>query len=520
MTPTRTFLLLVLALGAGFLLGRSQDSQAVPETGHEAAAAPAAAAAAAPTLWTCSMHPQIRLPEPGQCPICFMDLIPLAADDLGAETGPVLELSPAAAALAGIRTARVERRPVEREVRLVGRLDYDETRIQELAAWVPGRIERLFVDFTGTRVRAGDHMFQIYSPELYAAQRELLEALKTTERLDRSPLELLRNSAAATVVAARQKLILLGLTEQQVAEVVDRGTAEERLVVNAPSGGIVIHKGALEGMYVEEGTPIYRIADLSRLWLLLDAYEEDLPWLRYGQEVEFEVAAWPGEAFRGRVVFLDPVLDPRTRTVKVRVEVENPDGRLRPGMFAHAHAHARLGVHGRVVPPEVASSWMCPMHPEVLADGPGACPECGMDLVPASELGFVAAGPAEEPVVVPDTAPLVTGTRAVVYVKDPTAAAPTFRGRQVVLGPRASGWYVVREGLEEGEEVVVQGAFKIDSELQIRAQPSMMSPGEEEATAAAGETGPAERFAAPAAFRDQLGAAAAALLAWQQALAG
>lgn len=500
-------LLLVLA----FLGGRW--TACVPPAAGPAgdAAGTAAAVAAAPTVWTCSMHPQIRLPAAGLCPICNMDLIPLETGvDDDASEAPTLRLGPTAMALAGIQTARVERRSVERELRLVGLLDYDESRVAELAAWVPGRIERLFVDFTGTRVTQGDHMFEIYSPELYAAQRELLEALRTAERLGASPLELLRQTADATVVSVRQKLRLLGLSDAQVEEIVRRGSAEERLVVNAPAGGIVIHKGAFEGMYVSEGMTVYRIADLTRLWLQLDAYEEDLVWLRYGQEVEFEVAAWPGETFRGQVAFIDPVLDARTRTVKVRVHVANEDGRLRPDMFVRARVNAPLGVHGRVVPPAVAAKWMCSMHPEVLAGGPGPCPECGMDLVPATALGFVAAGPAEEPLVIPDTAPLVTGRRAVVYVRDPDAEQPTFHGREVVLGPRAGRWYVVRAGLEAGEEVVVEGAFKIDSELQLRGRPSMMNP----------PAGTVDPLAAPAAFRGQLGAAAVAAVSLQRGLAG
>jgi Cu(I)/Ag(I) efflux system membrane fusion protein len=228
-------------------------------------------------------------------------------------------------------------------------------------------------------------------------------------------------------------------------------------------------------MYVDTGTPIYTLADLSRLWVKLDAYESDLSWIRYGQEVEFSTEAYPGQVFKGKISFRDPVLNAKTRTVKVRVNVDNPDGKLKPEMFVRAVLRARVAQGGAVMHPDLAGKWICPMHPSVVKDQPDTCDICGMDLVATESLYTAADEPNEPPLVIPATAPLITGKRAVVYVRIPDANKPTFEGREVVLGPRAADYYLVIEGLAEGEIVVTNGNFKIDSALQIQAKPSMMS---------------------------------------------
>ncbi|QDU82931.1 Cation efflux system protein CusB precursor [Planctomycetes bacterium Pla163] len=470
----RTLVLTLLLLGLGFCVGRAGRPEAPTEA--EQTAATDTGTAAEPTVWTCSMHPQIRLPEPGNCPICFMKLIE-ANSGGGAELGPrMLQMSESAMVLARIETAPVERRAVAHEVGMVGKIAFDETRLAYITSWVKGRLDRIFVDYTGVTVREGDHLVEIYSPTLYSAQQELLQAIATAAKIEGSSLDILRNTADRTVVSAREKLRLYGLSVEQIAEIVDRGTPEQHITIRAPTGGIVVHKNALEGMYVDEGSRIYTIADLSKVWVMLDAYESDLRWLRYGQEVAFQVEAYPGEHFNGRVAFIDPVLDDRTRTVKIRLNVDNADGRLKPDMFVTATAQAVLTQHGKVVDADLADMWMCPMHPEIVADGLEACTECGMDLVPAEELGFVAEVNTGAPLVIPATAPLVTGKRAVVYVQLEDRDEAVFQGREIDLGPRAGDWYVVHSGLREGERVVVKGNFKIDSELQIRAKPSMMSP--------------------------------------------
>lgn len=503
------FLILAILLGASFFLGRGCQSESSNDDEPAVVEAPAE-----PVIWTCSMHPQVRLPEKGKCPICFMDLIEADSGDGEEDLGPrSLRMSENAMALADIETAPVERRSVAHEVDMVGKIAFDETRLAYITSWVSGRLDRLFVDYTGVTVRADDHLVEIYSPTLYSAQQELLQAIATAERLEGSSLEILRETSDQTVISAREKLRLYGLGEEQIQEIVERGVPDRLVTVRSPIGGIVVHKNALEGMYVKEGTQIYTIADLSKVWVLLDAYEADLAWLRYGQDVEFKVEAYPGEVFHGRIAFIDPLLDDRTRTVKIRLNVDNSDQRLKPDMFVSATAQAVLTEHGKVVDEDLAGMWMCPMHPEVVAEEAIACSECGMDLAPASELGFVTSPELAESLVIPDSAPLLTGKRAVVYVRVPDQEQPTFEGRVVDLGPRAGSWYVVKSGLEEGERVVTRGSFKLDSELAIRAMPSMMSPGAEE------ETAP-NPVSAPVEFREQLGAVVSAYLNLQRAFAG
>ena len=229
-----------------------------------------------------------------------------------------------------VETTPVERKFVEAEVRMVGKVEYDESRVKEIAAWVPGRIDRLYVDFTGILVRKGDHMVYLYSPQLLSAQAELLQAAKAVQETS-SATELMRHSSVATLEAAREKLRLLGLQKEQIEEIEKTGKTTDHLTIYAPIGGIVIAKYANAGDYVETGTKIYTIADLSQVWVKLDAYESDMMWIRYGQEVEFTTEAYPGEAFKGTISFIDPVLNPTTRTVKVRVNVANQDGRLKTG---------------------------------------------------------------------------------------------------------------------------------------------------------------------------------------------
>lgn len=434
-----------------------------------------------PTTWTCSMHPQIKLQEPGQCPICFMDLIPLKTDDGGDEAPRTLTVSASSAALMELETTAVERRAVAAEVRMVGKIDYDETRVSYITAWVPGRLDRLFVDFTGIKVRKGDHMVEMYSPDLLSAQEELLQAISTARTIDTGGVSSIGNTAQATMEAARERLRLWGLTAEQIREIEKRGEPKDTITIFAPEGGIVIAKNAREGMYVETGTRIYTIADLSRVWVKLDAYESDLAWLRYGQEVVFTTESHPGVEFRGTISFIHPILDEATRTVKVRVNARNDDRRLKPGMFVRARVIAEMGEDGLVRGASLEGRWMCPMHPGMIADEPGDCDICGMPLEPANELGYGKNETSDDtglPLVIPASAALLTGERAVVYVEAPDREKPTYQGRVVQLGPRAGEYYVVRDGLHEGERVVTKGNFKLDAELQIRAESSMMMPEE------------------------------------------
>lgn len=432
-----------------------------------------------PTFWTCSMHPQFKLPKPGLCPICNMPLIPLK-EEVDEEPTSLRRFvtSKAARKLMEIETSPVERKFVTATIRMVGKVDYDETKLSYITAWVPGRIDRLYVDYTGVAVRKGHHMVYLYSPELYAAQEELLQAIKAVKKVAGSRSQFIRETTQATVEAAREKLRLWGLEQKQVDMIEKRGTASDHLTIYAPTGGIVIHRNAQEGMYVRTGTKIYTIADLRDVWVKLDAYESDLQWLRYGQRVDFMTEAYPGETFQGTIAFIAPVLNAKTRTVKVRVNVPNKDGRLKPEMFVRAEVRARVASGGRVMEPDLAGKWMCPMHPEVVEDKAAKCRKCQMPLVKTESLGYVPInyGEADRPLVIPASAPLITGTRAIVYIEVQGAKKPTFEGREIVLGPRAGDYYLVRHGLEEHELVVTMGNFKIDSSLQILAKPSMMTP--------------------------------------------
>ena len=459
--------------------------------------------------WTCSMHPQIRQPKPGKCPICFMDLIPASTGeaDLGERR---IAFSEAAVKLMEIETTPVEKKFVEAEIRMVGKVDYDETRVKNITAWVPGRIDRLYVDFTGITVSKGDHMVDLYSPELISAQAELLQALKAAGKVKTATSDLVTRSTLATLEAARDKLRLLGLTDEQIGHIEQSGKPVTHITIYSPMGGVVIHKNANEGLYVNTGTPIYQVADLSKLWVMLDAYESDLSWLRYGQKVEFTTEAYPGEIFNGTISFIDPVLNDKTRTVKLRVNVDNAQGKIKPGMFVRAVVRSSVAEGGRVMASEMAGKWICPMHPAVVKTQAGDCDVCGMDLVTTESLGYVVDTPNEAPLVIPASAPLITGTRAVVYVRVPNESRPTFEGRQITLGPRAGGFYLVQDGLAEGEMVVTHGNFKIDSALQIQAKPSMMS----------AESGHMHKvFAVPDEFREYLWAVVENYMSLQEALA-
>jgi len=556
-------------LAVGYLLARSLGDGGGPLPPTDGAAV--TEDSAGPTKWTCSMHPQIQKDGPGKCPLCAMDLIPVKTGKGQMAGLRQLSVSPAARALMNIQSVPVERRYVEAEVRLVGKVDYDETRLKHITAWVSGRLDRLFVNFTGVPVKKGDHLVEIYSEELYSAQQELIIASKLA--LARGGKKSFFDTGGGDLLeSTREKLRLWGMTAEQIREVEKRDKPSDHMTIYSPMGGIVIKKLRQEGDRVRTGDRIYTVADLTQVWVKMDAYESDLVWIRYGQQVEFTTEAYPGETFIGRIAFRDPFLNEKTRTVKIRVNVPNPHGKLKPGMFIRAMVRAQVAAGGRVIDPDLIGKWISPMHPEIVKDQPGKCDICGMPLVRAETLGYVTpqTSAATAPLVIPVSAALVTGTRAIIYVEIPskprgleaayqqlsdamehknvnqlrsafgefleivsipiaefettyskqlwnTLAAklaedvdqgrrmneadaaqdifnrltktmdevrehfatpdePTFEGREILLGPRAGDYYLVKHGLQEGEMVVMRGNFKIDSEIQIQAKPSMMTP--------------------------------------------
>lgn len=379
--------------------------------------------------YACAMNCVPPLEEPGECPICGMEMQPVFADsDDDSEEGDPqrrMTMSREALALARIQTATVERGRAVKELRLSGELALNPARRTRISADVGGRIDRLFADYVGATVEQGADLVELYSPELLAVQREFLQAIRSLERHGDAP-QSIRNSAESAVRAARERLRLAGLTSDQIDRIAESGEATDRVTLKAPVGGIVVERPLEEGSYVAREGVIIALADLSVLWAELDAFESDLPWLRAGQSVRLQSEAHPGESFEGEITFVEPIMQRGTRTARVRVDVENPDGQLKPGMYLTGIVEAELED--------------------------------------------------ERPLLVPHRAPLITGRRAVVYIEVPDRERPTFEGREIVLGPRTRDGYIVREGLQEGERVVTNGAFRIDSALQIQARPSMMSP--------------------------------------------
>ncbi len=385
------------------------------------------------TIWTCSMHPQIQESQPGQCPICGMDLIPLVAGGEEELADNEVTMSPRARALARLRTTEVRRISASGEtLRMLGRVDYDETTLQTVTAWTGGRIDRLHVEVTGQRIRRGQIVASLYSPEIYAAHQDLMTAKTQVERLAAaSPIA--RASAEAQLEAARQRMILLGVPQAEVTRMeLHTGNPARNVAIRSPFSGTVLERLASEGAYVQTGSPLYRVANLTRLWVQLDAYESDLPHLSLGQTVALEVEALPGEPLDGRIAFIDPIIDPLRRTARVRIEVSSPDQRLRPGMFVEA---------------------------VLRAGGEG--------------------DERHQPLVIPATAALFTGRRSVVYVELSGRERPTYEARVVRLAPQVGDIFPVVAGLAEGERVVSNGAFSLDADLQIRGGRSMMMGGDD-----------------------------------------
>lgn len=418
------------------------------------------------------MHPQIKQPKPGKCPLCGMDLIPLKSGTASDDRKPVIELSPYAEKLAEVSTVPVERKFVSIEIRMAGKVALDEYTMSYITARMPGRIDKLYVNYTGIAVKKGDHIAEVYSPDLLLAQQELLQSLKFAKAAKSDD-----EFAVRTLNSVKEKYRLWGFSDAQIQEIIQRGKVSDHLTITAPISGIVIEKSVREGQYFEKGEKLFAIADLNQLWVNLEAYETDIPWIKYGQDVEFSTEAYPGKTFKGRISFIQPVMDEMTRTIKLRLNVENHDGILKPGMFVRAVLRAEIADDGRIVNNVLAGKWISPMHPEIVKDRPGNCDICGMPLVPAETLGFAGKGDRKlrPPLVIPASAPLVTGKRAVVYLAVPGKKGQ-YEGREIQLGAKAGDFYIVEAGLREGENVVVSGNFKIDSSVQIHGKPSMMAP--------------------------------------------
>ncbi|MCS6925242.1 MAG: efflux RND transporter periplasmic adaptor subunit, partial [Candidatus Binatia bacterium] len=412
------------------------------------------------TVYACPMHPEVRADTPGErCPLCGMELVRTARAEEASLLAPPgspappqrhaaepakktvsagvqyggeaqrppaappqapVQLSPLQQRLIGVTYGTVERRPLRKTIRTVGRVEYDERKLAEVTLKVSGWIQDLYADYTGQLMRKGQPLFTLYSPDLVTAQEEYLLARRTAESLKDSLVPGARESAEFLVQASRNRLRLWDLTPRQIEELEETGRPKLSQTIYSPIGGFVIEKTAFAGRRVEPGMTLYKIADLSTVWVHADMYEYELPLVRTGQEAIVSLAAYPGERWRGTVDYIYPSLDTQTRTNKVRVVFPNPGTKLKPGMYANMELNVNLG----------------------------------------------------EQLVVPEEAVLHSGTRTLVFVAQEQGRLVP---REVTLGVQADGYVTILGGLSPGERIVTNGNFLIDSESKLAAAESMMA---------------------------------------------
>ena len=365
--------------------------------------------------FTCSMHPQVRQDEPGDCPICGMELIPVSDDDDFQDDDPFLfTMREGHSTWANVQTQSVKAIHAGTTIRLTGKISVNEREEQIIAAHFPGRIEQLQADYTGLFIGKGEKLATMYSPEMMQAQQELILSATNKEGQPRM------------YQAARDRLKLFNLTENQIARIEESGQVSATTDVYATRSGYLTRRAVSEGDYVRTGQTLFAIAGLGNVWVELDAYENHLGQIHTGQQVKFMIVAHPEIEFGGQVEFVDPFINQQTRTARVRLTVANPDNILRPGMLVEA------------------------------------------DLT----------GSAQHRLVIPETAVLWTGKKSVVYVKKSRENGFTFEYREIETGPRTAEGYPVISGLSAGDEIAVNGVFAIDAAAQLRGHYSMMAPPE------------------------------------------
>lgn len=402
---------LVLGLLGGYILFGGADSNNPGTDTHDHSEAESA------QLWTCSMHPQILREEPGDCPICGMDLIAAESNASGLMANQ-FKMTENALALANIQTITVGDMPGEGEasVRLSGKIVTNAEEIAVQSSYFDGRLERLNMNYEGQQVRAGQQLATIYAPNLVAAQQELI----TTASL--------KSSQPALYNAVRKKLRLWKLSEVQINRIEESGKVQEYFPVFATVSGTVTEVMAAEGDYVKQGQPILKLSNLSSVWAEFDAYESQVSLFKKGQKLDIQTNAYPGQNFDGTISFIDPILNSSTRTVTVRATLNNKEDLFKPGMFVTAKVE-------------------------------GA--------------GFISS----DKISVPASAVMWTGERSLVYVK-PNPTEPVFEMREVTLGQKQNDTYLILDGLSIGEELVVNGTFTVDAAAQLNGKKSMMSPAE------------------------------------------
>ena len=401
--------LIIITLVVGFFLGwvftRNSSSEATSVASTESDEE---------VIYTCSMHPEIRQSEPGDCPLCGMDLTPLQNEGESTLPPNALRMSETAMQLAQVQTQEVGFGGEEREVALSGKVTLNEERVYSQAVHIEGRVEELAVNSLGQYVKKGQLVAKIYSPELIAAQKELIQAAEQS------------TSFPHLLEAVKQKLALWKLTPQQIDAIVESKTIKETMEVYADHNGYVVSKEVEKGDYLQQGQSIFQIADMSRLWVVFDVFEKDALVIQRGQKVLYSFASYPGREFEGTLDIIEPILNPDTRTLRARMVIANSDMKWRPEML----------VKGKVI----------------LTNLGGA-----KDLM------------------VPKSAVMWTGKHSVVYVKHTSDGHIGFEMRPVVLGDSYGKNYLVLEGLDAGEEVVVNGTFSVDAAAQLANRPSMMN---------------------------------------------
>lgn len=405
-TIITAFSMLGLGLLIGWLIFRTPSQTNSEEHNHSKSDD-------AETTWTCSMHPQIKRKEPGDCPICGMELIPLESADSDIDPNAI-SMSPIAIQLAQVQTMVVDKGNIEKSIRLNGKVKIDERLLFSQSSHISGRIEKLSVNFTGEYISKGQVIAHIYSPSLVTAQEELFEAKKIEE------------TQPALFNAAKEKLKNWKLTDKQIEQILVSDEKIEQFPVLANVSGYVTKKMLNLGDYIKEGQAIYEIADLSKVWILFDVYESDMNWIKKGASVSYTVQSIPGKTFDGIITFIDPIIDPKTRVAKARIETKNTDLSLKPEMFVSGTLVAKLKTNNKSI-------------------------------------------------IIPKTAVLWTGKRSVVYVMQQNNNGVSFLMRKVTLGPELGESYQIESGLEPGEEIAINGTFSIDAAAQLSGKPSMMN---------------------------------------------
>lgn len=368
--------------------------------------------------YTCPMHPFIIKDKPGTCPICGMELVKKGAETQAdskelAALGHV-SLSPTQQVIANTATIEAKVMSLAKDVNAVGLVQYDQSRQGKVTAWVAGRIDRLHVNTVGAWVSKGKAVAEVYSPDLVSAQQEYLLALKSREQFKNSPIPSIAQGGESLVASSRQRLKLLGIKDHQIEQLEKAGSPILRIDIYTPLSGIVIEKMVQEGQYVNVGEPLFSVADLSTVWVEAEVYENEFPFVKVGQRVEIESQSYPGKTFTGQVTFIYPFLDPKTRTVKARITIPNPDMKLKPEMFVTVHIKAPLG----------------------------------------------------NALTIPVTALMDTGKRQVVWIEGKPGV---FVPRDVKIGARVDDKVQIMSGLKAGERIAVSGGYLIDSESQLRS---------------------------------------------------